>query len=50
MSFLRSIIEGYTNAQGQTEHLWTHEELPVNFETLDDDEDPEFDKYHITDK
>ena len=45
-----SILEGYTNEQGQTEHLWTHEELPVNFEIIDDDEDPEFDKYHITDK
>lgn len=45
-----SFIEGYTNAQGQTEHLWTHEELPVNFETLDDDENTDFDKYHTTDK
>lgn len=45
-----SIIEGYTNAQGQTEHLWTHEKMPVNFEVLDDDESPEFDQYHITDK
>lgn len=45
-----SVMEGYTNAQGQTEHLWTHEKLPVNFEILDDDEDPDFDKYHITDK
>lgn len=45
-----SIIEGYTNEQGQTEHLWTHEKLPVNFEVIDDEEDTDFDKYHITDK
>ncbi|ENT3302455.1 MULTISPECIES: PAAR domain-containing protein [Acinetobacter] len=45
-----SIIEGYTNAQGQTDHLWTHEKLPVNFEVIDDEEETEFDNYHITDK
>ncbi|WP_445115970.1 PAAR domain-containing protein [Acinetobacter sp. WZC-1] len=45
-----TVIEGYTNAQGQTQHIWTHEKQPVRLELLDDDEDPEFDKYHITDK
>lgn len=46
-----SFIDGYTNAKGQTEHLWTHEKLPVDFELVDEDEEEmSFDKYHITDK
>lgn len=44
-----SVIEGYTNEQGQTEHLWTHEQLPVNMQIIDDEEESEFDQYHITD-
>lgn len=45
-----SIVEGFTNEQGQTEHLWTHEKLPVNLEVMDDEENTQFDNYHITDK
>jgi len=45
-----SIVEGYTNEHGQTEHLWTHEKLPVNLEVIDDENQPQFDHYHITDQ
>ncbi|MDN5543024.1 MAG: PAAR domain-containing protein [Acinetobacter sp.] len=44
-----SELIGYTDEQGKTEHLWTHEKLPINLEILDDEEEPEFDTYHITD-
>lgn len=45
-----SVLEGYTNAKGQTEYLWTHEKLPVNLEIVDDEEEAQFDHYHITDQ
>lgn len=43
-----SELIGYTDSDGKTEHLWTHEKLHVNLEVIEDEEEHDFDKYHIT--